>query len=168
MIIASEDFIKEVGNVRPEQWKKITETLKVVKGFIDVDTGVLESFKEDIKSTLSLKMEELLSPIQNSIDELWATALKPIMPFLQDVVGGIAVVIGWLADRIQDLIDFVQGDIEMGGYSFETFATWMARTGSTNIWEYFDYLKGIIGAGAGTTSTYLPRVPGPRRGGYQE
>jgi len=107
VIIASEDFTKEVGNIKPEQWKKITETLKVVKGFLDVDVGVLEAFKEDIKSTLTLKMEELLAPLQNSVDELWATALKPIMPYLQDVVGGIAAVIQWIADKIQDIYDFL-------------------------------------------------------------
>lgn len=156
----SEDFIKEVGSIKPEQWKRITETLKVVKGFMDVDTGVLEAFKEDIKSTLSLKMEELLSPIQNSIDELWATALEPIMPFLQDVVGGIAVIIGWLADRVQDIIDFF--DTEQTQIDYPRYQEW-ARLFAVRRGNFPDYNIWIANQ-ASKTSTYLPS----RRGGVQE
>jgi len=85
-------FLEEIEKVKPENWKRLTETLKTVKGFLDLDTGVFNVMKEEITSSVELKTEELLSPLKNEINEAMIdTILNPIIEWLTPAINDLTV-----------------------------------------------------------------------------
>lgn len=71
--------LTELSKIKKDQWKSMGETLGVLKDFMD--TGGI-SFFDRIEETWSLQVQNALSPLLNEINELVATALKPIMPLI--------------------------------------------------------------------------------------
>lgn len=145
-------FMEEVSKVKPEQWTKLTETFKVIKGFLDVETSVFKDMQDEIISSLKLKTEELLSPLKNEFNALINTLLEPILPFLQDMVNLIVPIIQWLADRIQDVIDFFGIDHAVGmRYGIEQYTAWLrANPGGS----FADFLVWLNRPTTDRTNTY--------------
>lgn len=76
----SEEFTKEVSGVRPEQWKKMTETLRVVKGFLDVEpSNMFTTLKDDLITSIKLKIEEGFAPLLNELTETMNAIINPLI-----------------------------------------------------------------------------------------
>ena len=139
-------FMEEVAKVKPEQWSKLNETFKTIKGFIDVETDVFRTAKDEIVASITLKTEELLSPIRNEIDSQINKILEPLLPFINDTVNNIIVpAIQFIAGIVQTIVDLIGEDKTPWEAAWDSPAVqWvLAHPGKT----YVDYLL-YLAAGA--------------------
>ena len=92
------EVLKEMKSIKKEEWGLIHENLKTLKGFIDMDAQkVLSGFDDmadSLKTTISLKISELLSPIQNEITSLLNAALEPILKQFSPIVNNLTALVG--------------------------------------------------------------------------
>lgn len=169
MIVTSDEFIKEVSKIKPDQWKLITNNLKTVKEFLDVDSSVFRDMKDNIVTSLILKSNELLAPLKNELNELINTLLKPIMPYLKDIVGGLAVVIEWVAERIQDIIDFLAPTAALG-MDRSLYDRWVSETGGGGFLAFLIWSRAQQAGGSqrAMVSSGEVEIDWYRTGGLQE
>ena len=136
-------FMDEVSKVKPEQWTKLTETFKVVKGFLDVETDVFTTMKDEIVNSLKIKTEELLAPIKNEITEQTNKILEPLLPFINEIVNNIIVpVIQWIADKITIIINLVQADFNPWEAAWSSQAVqWLLANPGKNLADYLAWVR---------------------------
>jgi len=78
------EVLEKMSKIKPQAWKAMGETIVILKDF--VDDGVIGGFKDigqDLKDSLSLTVQEALSPLKNEVEQAFAEALEPIMPEIQ-------------------------------------------------------------------------------------
>ena len=88
-------FIEAAAKIKPHQWKAMTENLTIAKEFIDNAVGGgLQVMVTSITDSISLKVQELISPIRNEVDTAIAKAIAPIMPMLSTITNAIGSFLG--------------------------------------------------------------------------
>ena len=158
----AKEFMKEASKIKPNQWKGINEVLTNIKGFIDVDANTLfGDVKNSIVESITLKTSELLSPLKNELNESINTLLEPFLPFIEDMLNLIVPVVGWIADRIQDMMDFFgMGSFTVGDYTFLSYTGWLATTGGIgSIFDYYYYVLGEALKQRNQDHSYMPSDP---------
>ena len=81
--MASEKTLKLLGKIKKDQWKAMGDTVLDMKEFTEAGgMDLLGSLEE----SLTLKVEELLSPLKNEIMDKVNTVLEPFMPFISTAV----------------------------------------------------------------------------------
>ena len=141
----AQKFAEEIAKIKPEQWKGLNETFKTIKSYLDMEVGgAMSTMVEGVVETARLKFEETLSPLKNEINGLINQLLEPILPMIAGLVEFLVPIIGSIASWVQGIIDFLFAPtIEMGGYEFESFTTFSARTGGSHR-DYVTYLNDIV------------------------
>ena len=88
--------LEAMAKIKPEQWKGINANLSLLKDFIDLDApGIFRQMKFSITETVSLKMQELFSPLKNEINAQINDILNPFIaeylsPIMADLSGFLA------------------------------------------------------------------------------
>lgn len=82
------DALTEMAKVKPSTWTDIKDTVGDLKALAGVGGvgAILSSFTETIK----LQIENLLSPIQNEINQAIADQLAPLMTLLSGVINDLS------------------------------------------------------------------------------
>ena len=87
----AEETLQALSKVKPKTWKVMGDTITTFADFIDDGAfGGLRDIGQDFKDTLSLQVQEALSPLKNEVEQALAEALAPIMPEIQAFTTGIA------------------------------------------------------------------------------
>ena len=88
--------LEAMAKIKPEQWKGINANLTILKDFMDLDApGIFRQMKFSITETVSLKMQELFSPLKNEINAQINDILNPFIaeylsPIMADLSGFLA------------------------------------------------------------------------------
>ena len=102
------ETLTELAKVKPKTWKAMGETITLFADFIDEGTfGGLSDIGQDFKDTLSLQVEDALSPLTNQIDQALSEALSPIMPEIQAFTNEVA---SWFKIAIGSWEAIIKGD----------------------------------------------------------
>ena len=157
--------IEALSKFDKDEWIAMAATATTLNNFISL--GGASTLISSVKETIKLQIDSLISPLKNELNELINTLLKPILPLLTDIVNTLTPIIQWIADRVQDILDFVgEETFDAGGFEFETYAGYTGRTGGSYL-QYLDYL-------ANQMRIYLTTITGGsgsgsgRTGGPQE
>ena len=79
--------LEAMAKIKPEQWKGINANLTILKEFMDLDApGIFRQMKFSITETVSLKIQELFSPLKNEIN---AQINDILNPFIADYLSPI-------------------------------------------------------------------------------
>lgn len=100
--------IINMAKIKPKGWIAIGKTVEILSDF--VEGGVIGGFKDigqDLKESLSLTIQEAMSPLKNEIEQSLAEALEPIMPEIQAFTTEIA---GWFRIAIGSWEALIKGD----------------------------------------------------------
>ena len=101
-------FVEEASKIKPKQWKAMTETIGAFADFIDSGvSGGISDITQDLKDTLSLTIEDALSPLANEVEQALAEALAPIMPEIQAFTSEMGQ---WFAISIGSWKSIITGD----------------------------------------------------------
>ena len=99
--------IKEMKSIKKEEWDIIHKTLLILKQFTDAEA--VQFFVDNINESISLKMEELMAPLNNTITGIMNEAMTPILDQLNIIVNNIA---SYLSENAQGaLIGGIAGQI---------------------------------------------------------
>jgi len=88
--------LEAMAKIKPEQWKGINANLTILKEFMDLDApGIFRQMKASITETISLKVQELFSPLKNEINAQINDILNPFIadyltPIMADLSGFLA------------------------------------------------------------------------------
>ena len=87
----AEKTMTAMAKIKPASWKEMGETIDTLKDFVEGGAvGGLQTIGADFQKTISLKVEEMLSPLLNEVTTAVDTALAPIMPLIQETMTGLA------------------------------------------------------------------------------
>ena len=112
---ASIDALTEIGKVEKNTWKDIKET---TKSLADLALGGgISSIKAEITTIVEENIYGALAPLYNEIQPLInevMLAIQPLMPYITELVKWatdiLVPIIQWIADMIEELIDFFSSD----------------------------------------------------------
>ena len=91
----AEKTISTLAKIKPQAWKAMGETIGILEDFLEGGViGGLADIGQDLKETVSLKVQEALSPIKNEVEQALAEALAPIMPAIQAIATEVATLFG--------------------------------------------------------------------------
>ena len=173
--------IEALSKFDKDEWIAMAATATMLNNFVSL--GGASTLIGSVKETIKLQIDSLLSPLTNEINQAITDIITPFIndlltPLINDlntflsenstgagiggIIGGVAslflpggpilIAIGAIVGSIVE--ELLGRDIEMAGYTFENFGVWLAnRGGIGTIWEYYDYLRGVIGGGQGGTAT---------------
>ena len=120
------DALTAIGDTDKETWKNIHESVVGIRDF--VIAGGISQFKAEIKEIVNDQVYGALSPLLNEFQPLiteFYRALEPIMPYLVELVKwGVDIlipIVQWMADTIQDIINFLSLDGGLGDVLEERF-----------------------------------------------
>ena len=162
--------LESLSKINKDEWIAMAAVSTQLNSFVSLGgtSELITTITSSVKEALTLKLEEVLSPLKNELNELINTLLGPLLPLLADIVNTLLPIIQWIADRVQDLLDFLGKEtFEAGGFEFETYASYTGRTGGSYL-QYLDYLANLMriylvtitgGSGSGSGSG---RTGGPQ------
>ena len=102
------EVIKAIREIKPEHWKTISETVTLLKGFIDIDASpAIKSMLDGVSDTFELKVSEIFAPLTNEFNALINELLEPLMPLLLDLITWITPTIKEIAKWIQWIVNFL-------------------------------------------------------------
>jgi len=101
------EVVKEMKGIKKEEWDIIHKTLLVLKQFTDAEA--VQFFVDNINETISLKIEEMMAPLNNTITSILNEAMTPILGQLNIIVNNLA---SYLSEHAQGaLIGGIAGQI---------------------------------------------------------
>ena len=87
----AEKTISTLAKIKPQAWKAMGETIETITDFIEGGAvGGLKDIGQDLQETITLQIEDFLSPLKNEVEQALADALAPIMPAINDLVKEVA------------------------------------------------------------------------------
>jgi len=99
--------ITEMKSIKKEEWSAIHDTLLVLKEF--TNTEATQFFVDNLKETITLKVEEAMAPLDNTINGIINEAMTPILTQLNIITNQLA---GYLSEHAQGaLIGGIAGQI---------------------------------------------------------
>ena len=149
--------IEDLSKIKPQAWKAMGNTIETLADFVEGGVfGGLKDIGQDFKDTLSLQVEEALSPLKNQIDQALSDAFAPIMPEIQafttEMADWFALSIGSWKALITGQWDDVLADIT------KKMPDWF-KTMKNNFREWWDDLWSDIGRGDIGRTADIPGVP---------
>lgn len=130
---ASEKALTIIAKIKAKQWKAMGKTVEQMKEF--ADSGGLESLGAEFAETLSLQVQDALSPLLNEVTTAVNEALAPIMPEIVILMTGVT----------DQLVLAVKSWEAILTGNWDDFFAWMNKTATddmktlkNNIRQYFD------------------------------
>ena len=102
---AQKEFAEKLQKIKKNQWEGINENLTILTGFINKSaSGVLNTFKDTLLSSISLSFGQILAPIKNEIyamiNDVLFEALEPVMPYINEGLAWIGIALDFALDGL--------------------------------------------------------------------